>query len=87
MKFCVNLFGIDCENKTFTAEASDLGIGRPEHELTLVSDLGTEALFIQTDSDMDEWDNEIAVWDYEPTPESVARNPRLAGWSLHIYND
>jgi hypothetical protein len=86
-KFSVQLFGIDCLNKTFTAEASDFGIGRPDLELTLVSDLGTEAVFVQTDSEMDEWDNEIAVWDYEPTAESVAANPRLAGWSLHIYND
>lgn len=89
-KVMVGRFTHSSKNKSFTAEASDFNeenlVGRPT--ITLVSDMGTTAEFfhnkiVRTEDE----DNEILYWEYKPTSESVAANPRLKDYTLTIFND
>lgn len=89
MKLSVRMFGHNCSFKSFSAEASDLGeyfFAQPS--LTLVSDFNNEATFtLRRVVRTDDIDNEIQCWEYTPTAESVAANPRLEGYSLTVFND
>jgi hypothetical protein len=86
-KYRVSLFTHCAETKCFTAEASELE-GGPSPTITLVSDGGNEATFarIGVERSNDE-DDEIIAWTYRPAAESLDRNPRLAGYSLTLFND
>lgn len=82
------LFTINCRDKYFAADASDLNdynLGYFSH-LTLISDLGNTARFVRAKID---WDNEgdIQCWHFAPTPDAVVANPKLQGWSLTLFND
>ncbi len=87
MKYMVNRFSHDADEKYFTAEASDLE-GGPSPTITLVSAGGNEATFARVGVERDgSPDDEIVAWTYKPSAESVERNPRLKGYSLTIFND
>ncbi len=85
MRYSVNNFSHHADTKSFTAEASDLpgSIGR---EITLVSDFGNEAHFNLLTIEQDD-EGDYRCWIFKPIAESVERNPRLAGYSLTIFND
>ena len=86
-RYMVDLFSHDSDRKSFTVEASDLE-GGPSPTITLVSAGGNEATFARVGVERDgSPDNEIVAWTYRPSAESIERNPRLAGYSLIIFND
>lgn len=89
MAYNVKLFSHDAKAKKFVAECSDV-FQRGEFvlPLTLVSDLGNEATFILVEVERtNDEDNEVLAWHFLPSADSVARNPRLAGYSLTLLND
>lgn len=90
MKLSVRMFGHNSQYKSFSAEASDLGgyFDSDTRRITLVSDFNTEADFdFRRCVRSDDIDNEIQCWEYLPTAESVAANPRLKDYTLTVFND
>lgn len=87
MAYSVKLFTHDAKTKTFTAFISDVFVrGEFVLPLVLVSDMGSEATFFLMETEKDE-EGDTLCWHFEPSPESVEANPRLAGYSLKLFND
>jgi hypothetical protein len=81
------LFTKDCNEKKFTANASDIkGHCSDFTRITLCSDFDHTADFELTAIRYDK-DGDVMYWCLEPIAQSLSAIPKLSGWSVTIFND
>ena len=91
-----SLFTHDREKRKLVAEISDLGLSNPFSRLyDDAIDVGFALKNPKTEN-ITYWayhdvchdpDGDVVYWKFYPLPESVRKNPSLAGYSLELFND
>ena len=88
MRFTTDKFSYNSRSKTFTTDASTLGLGQVPQRLTLTNpETNGAADYYMIGTDKDESGEDIMGYLYKPTMESVQRNHAVAGTRVLIIND
>lgn len=84
MHFTTEQFMLQPENKSYVAEASELGLapGSMAPYLFLNGNL-----FQYYGTDRDASGEDIAGWRFKPTMRTLQKSPTFAGWTVLIIND
>lgn len=84
MHFRTEQFQLQTENKSYVAEASELGLGPG----TMAPHLYLNGnLFQYHSTDYDASGEDIAGWRFKPAMQTVQKSPVFAGWTVLIIND
>jgi hypothetical protein len=95
-----NMFSVSVKDRTLATEASTLSYDETGAPQRMASELYDDAWdygfaiqgnagiarFCQVKTHINE-DNEATHWTFRPTPESLAAFPKLAGWTVIVFND
>ena len=85
MHFRTEQFQLQEQNKSYVAEASELGLGPGTHAGSVVSLNGNDFQYYGTDFDASGED--VMGWRYKPTMATLQKSKAFAGWTVLIIND
>jgi hypothetical protein len=86
----VSRFNHHKDSKTFTIEASDLGIRPPDrmpNQIPITNNKRNNLVVFEMVGREDDVEGDVMYWVYAPTVQSKIYFPKLNGYTLEVFND